>query len=192
MKRHFIWLLALYFCSSSLHAQDLRRCVRDDGSLVFTDKSCSESEVEKQVVQDLPIAQPGKKIVPLPESCSHSTDELLYNVRTAITMQDVNQLAKYYHWVDLSSTQAENILNRLELVVAKPLVDIRIIRSGQDHNDDDLADLTDLAVEFQSVLPVQQQSAVALKVIQYRANSTELESTQFMLKRHFNCWWIRY
>ncbi|MBP6299165.1 MAG: hypothetical protein KA365_02005 [Arenimonas sp.] len=104
-------------------------------------------------------------------------------------MQNVNQLAKYYHWIGLSDAQAENILTRLELLVSKPLADIRLIQAHQASAPIDSSE-QDIDSESQSAEPP--SSPIGLKVIQYQSNNTELESTQFRLQRNFNCWWIRY
>lgn len=191
MGRYFIicCIVALFLPCQSL-AQDFRRCVSADGSVVFTDKSCLESQTEKQVVADIPITNSSiRPLIALPESCNHSASGLLYNVRTAIDMQNVNQLAKYYHWVGLSDVQAENILMRLELLVSKPLADIRLIQAYQASAPIDASE-QDIDSESQVAEPV--SSPIGLKVIQYQSNSTELESTQFRLQRNFNCWWLRY
>jgi hypothetical protein len=164
--------------------------VSADGSIIFTDKSCLDTQTEKQVVTDVPITNAAMKpLIPLPESCNRSASGLLYNVRTAIDMQNVNQLAKYYHWVGLSDVQAESVLTRLELLVSKPLADIRLIQPHQASAPIDTIE-QDIDTENQSAEPP--SSPIGLKVIQFQSNNTELESTQFRLQRNFNCWWIRY
>ncbi len=190
MRRYFICFIAIHFFPNLALAQEFRRCVSADGSVIFTDKSCLESQTEKQVVADIPITNSGARpLIPLPESCNHSASGLLYNVRTAIDMQNVNQLAKYYHWIGLSDAQAENILTRLELLVSKPLADIRLIQAYQASAPIDSIE-QDIDSEIQSTEPT--SSPIGLKVIQYQSNNTNLESTQFRLQRNFNCWWIRY
>lgn len=190
MRRYFICFIAIHFFPNLALAQEFRRCVSADGSVIFTDKSCLESQTEKQVVADIPITNSATRpLIPLPESCNHSASGLLYNVRSAIDMQNVNQLAKYYHWIGLSDAQAENILTRLELLVSKPLADIRLIQAHQASAPIDSSE-QDIDSESQSAEPP--SSPIGLKVIQYQSNNTELESTQFRLQRNFNCWWIRY
>lgn len=190
MRRYFICFIVTLFFPSLALAQEFRRCVSADGSVIFTDKSCLESQTEKQVVADIPITNTGMKpLIPVPESCNHSTSGLLYNVRTAIDMQNVNQLAKYYHWVGLSDVQAENILTRLELLVSKPLADIRLIQAHQASTPVESIE-QDTDAESQPAEPP--SSPIGLKIIQYQSNGTELESTQFRLQRNYNCWWLRY
>jgi hypothetical protein len=178
------------FLPCQAFAQDFRRCVSADGSVVFTDKSCLESQTEKQVVAEIPITNSASRpAFPLPESCNHSASGLLYNVRTAIDTQNVNQLAKYYHWVGLSDVQAKNVLTRLEQLVSKPLADIRLIQAYQASAPVDTIE-PEIDAEIQVAEPP--SSPIGLKVIQFQSNNTDLESTQFRLQRNFNCWWIRY
>lgn len=195
MKWHLILFSLILFTPEIAASQDIRRCVRPDGTIIFTDKSCSDDDIEKQVNQVAATKTPNKKTYPTPPSCNRTTSELLYSVRTAIDMRDANLLARHYHWAGMSSAQAENILNRLELVVTYSLMDIRLLYSGVSANTispDEDAYALDSSSEPLAETHKQEQ-AYAIKIVQYHSTaSSQQQSTVFKLQPYYGCYWIRF
>ena len=56
--------------------------------------------------------------------------ELIYEITTAIDTRDVNRLGAVYHWVGLNAASGDSILDRLQTVVDRPLVDIVPLRAA--------------------------------------------------------------
>jgi hypothetical protein len=189
----YVILLALFLLSTKLaYAQDIRRCVKSDGSITFTDKSCEEDEIEKQKIQKNTTTNFGaKRGYSAPPSCNKTTKDLLYSVRTAIDMQDANLLAKNYHWTGVSNQQAEKIFDRLEKIVTNSLVDIRLLQASNTPNSDIPSDSNlDLKQNSPNYLP---SSSYALKIVQQnKSTSTQQLSTVFNLQKNYGCYWIRY
>lgn len=209
MKRHLVFLLCMSAWMHSVHAQDVRRCERADGSVVFTDGRCTDEQNEKPPVvtersrtaADLPGNGP-RSYVAMPPSCSRSPDDLLYGVRSAIDMRDTNQLAKHYHWLNVSDAQAEQLMDRLEKLVNSPLLDIQLMypaeavsgRASSDHEAGfDAEGGLDEAADDYPAAPNRRAPPYALKLMQFQTVAgTQAHSTVFRLQRHFDCWWIRY
>ena len=192
-------------CSQYAHAQDVRRCVKADGSVVFTDSVCAEHEQEKLQTPPAIIPNNSNRIgtrpyVALPPSCNRSHDDLLYGIRSAINMNDVNQLAKQYHWVGITNAQAELLMNRLEVLVKNPLIDIQLLYPAEPENEETLVDqeheseaYLDDAGELDAAQQARRAQPYALRVVQYLSNTNnQTHSSTFRLQRHFECWWIRY
>jgi hypothetical protein len=206
MKWHYVFLMIALTCSHYLRAQDFRRCVREDGTIVFTDHVCAVQEHEKtsQLTAIAPINNKNastKARVNLPPSCNTSPEELLYAVRSAINMNDVNQLAKQYHWPGVTDAQAEQLMNRLELVVNSPLIDIQLLYPTNAVSEtlltntdvDFIKDGRDEPADTYSNSTPRLQAPYALRVLQYISNTnSQTQSSTFRLQRHFDCWWIRY
>jgi hypothetical protein len=205
MKWLFVFLIVALTCSHFAFAQDVRRCVKADGSVVFTDRACSEQEQEK--LQPEPAITPNsanntgtRSYISLPPSCNRSPDDLLYGIRSAINMSDVNQLAKQYHWPGVSDAQAEQLMNRLELLVKNPLIDIQLLYPVEAEKEQALIDpdqdsetFLDETGEPGTTQQTTRAQAYALRVVQYLSNTNnQTQSTTFRLQRHFDCWWIRY
>lgn len=143
-----------------------------------------------------------RSTIPLPPSCDRTPDDLLYGVRSAIDMQDVNQLAKHYHWPNVSDAQAEKLLDRLEKLVNSPLIDIQLLYPAEPEPEAysfeqvETADATDsmeddLSSLYQAASP--RRAPYALKVSQYQSTvNTQTQTSTFHLQRYFDCWWIRY
>ncbi len=173
--------------------------------MVFTDGVCAEHEQEK--LQTLPAIIPNnsnrlgtRSYVTLPPSCNRSPDDLLYGIRSAINMNDVNQLAKQYHWVGITNAQAELLMNRLEILVKNPLIDIQLLYPAEPENEETLVDqeheseaYLDDGGELDAAQQARRSQPYALRVVQYLSNTNnQTHSSTFRLQRHFECWWIRY
>lgn len=197
MKWHMVFLLSASAWAQAAPAQDVRRCERADGSVVFTDRRCADEESEqappKTATQTAGLAAGPRTRLAVAPSCSRSPDELVYGVRTAIDMRDTNQLAEHYHWVDISDAQAEQLMDRLERIVNSPLMDIQLVYpdeaerplAGQDEDVDYGAD----------VIPEvrRRRAPYALKLLQFRSDAgSQTQSTLFRLRRHFDCWWMQF
>lgn len=192
MVRYCTSFLLLFFCCDALYAQDIRRCVLSDGSVVVTDKVCEAGSVEKTALPEPVLRTPGlnrRTAIPAPPSCNASVDDLVYSVRIAIDMHDINQLAKHYHWPGVSDAQAEALMNRLEKLVNQPTLDIQL--QYPQVQDESNADFDYQYSELPAELPP--RTPYGLKVLQYASSTDDtMRSTEFRLQRHFNCWWIRY
>ena len=191
--------LCLATMAGAAAAEDLRRCQRTDGSVVYTDRQCEPGQNEQTAAPAyVPSSRPGLAAIAPPPACSGSADDLLFNVRTAIDAHDVNLLARSYHWPGLGDAQVESVLDRLDALVQKPLVDIRLLYpepatiqaipvTDPEGDDAGLESDPDPYARKKSAVPF------ALKLQQYASSdSSEILGTRFGLQRHFNCWWIRY
>ncbi len=194
-----ITVLYLLLAGCAASAQDMHRCQRGDGSVVYTDRLCEPEQTEKPATassgsQTPQASRSGRTGLPPPPACSKSPDDLLYSVRSAIDMKDVNQLVKSYHWVGVSQEQSESLLGRLDAMADRPLLDVQLLypeldtQTLPDSSESELYDAGDYSTrEPTRTLPH------ALKVMQYRSNTaTETVSTVFRLQRHYECWWIRF
>jgi hypothetical protein len=194
-----ITVLYLLLAGSASSAQDMHRCQRADGSVVYTDRLCEPKQTEKPAAalsepQVPQASRSGRTGLPPPSSCSKGPDDLLYSVRSAIDMKDVNQLVKSYHWLGVSQDQSESLLGRLDAMADRPLLDVQLLypeletQTLPDSSESELYDAGDYSTrEPTRTLPH------ALKVMQYRSNTgTETVSTVFRLQRHYQCWWIRF
>jgi hypothetical protein len=184
-------LLFVWVCSANLHAQDVRRCLQSDGTVVVTDGVCATDAIEKARVPEPILRTPGlpkRAGIPAPPACNSTAEDLQYSVRTAIDMRDINQLAKHYHWPGVTDAQAEALMDRLEKLLLKPVLDVQLLYSqttpepGLDYLSPDEMDIGLAA-----------RTPYGLKITQYQGNADDtLQSTAFRLQRHYNCWWIRY
>jgi hypothetical protein len=197
MKWHTVFLLSASVWAQAAPAQDVRRCERADGSVVFTDRRCADEETEqapsKASTQSAGAPGGPRIYMAVAPSCSRTPEDLAYGVRSAIDMRDTNQLAEYYHWVDASDAQAEQLMDRLERIVNSPLMDIQLIYP--DEPEPALADQGDDMDYGTDVVPeiTRQRAPYAIKLVQFRSDtSSQAQSTVFRLRRHFDCWWMQF
>lgn len=192
MRRYvFLTLLLATACFGPAAAQDMRRCLLADGTVVHTDGQCADGQTEQpDTVPGNVQTTPGRAGIAPPPGCSANAGELLFNVRVAVDSRDVNMLARSYHWPGLGDAQVESVLVRLEALVQRPLTDIRLLfpfDAGTGYAADSSADAVDAGH------PSAPQMPIGLKLLQYASpTDNTLTATRFTLWRHFGCWWIRY
>lgn len=127
-------------------AVHISHCDDGSGTGIYTDGSCRaigaqptamptgllrnltrEGELDDQNVIDLPPAttSPVSGLVAHPHvaGCSHTPAQLAAVIRDALASKDVNQLATTYDWTGVSAHQAQPILQRLERMSDRPLID---------------------------------------------------------------------
>ena len=132
------WLrfLALVLAAGSADAA-VRRCVAEDGRLIFTDRACeyfgarevstaapadAAAEVDETAAasadapaQEPPLASYG----PVAADCARTPEALLATLRQRLEARDVNGLAGLYHWPDMGQWSARAVMDRLERIAVQ-------------------------------------------------------------------------
>ncbi|MDH5834604.1 hypothetical protein [Luteimonas kalidii] len=207
-------LLPLVAPASPAHAQ-IRRCVTDDGSHVYTDRACKDLGATERVPRQ-GVAEPGGRHIR--RDCSRNLRDLVFELTSAIDGRDVNRLAGIYHWPGTSSRTAYAIMGRLDAIVNRPLVDIsplqppppptpvaaapsgsltwrspggpgmRVATNNPTRDADAaLPDSVRAAVERGQQA---RRAPTGLVVDQTVANRITPLQTVFSLRRHLGCWWV--
>lgn len=175
-------LLLAIFAWPGPAASEVRRCVMPGGDVVHTDRSCSSLGAVEQSRRhdDAPVSTHlyyGR--------CAATLPDLLYEVTNAIDGRDVNRLAASYHWPGLSGNAANATMDRLDAIAARPLLDVRIVT-----RDIPGAPVDPLAVGAAPAADAR-VAPTGLRVEQLREDGTTPVTTQFSLRRHLDCWWVR-
>lgn len=118
-------LLVTCACMPLAHA-DVRRCETPDGRTVYTDRACEDLGAVERVRRA--AAGDGTPSQSLHRGqCSRTVEELALEVGMAIDRRDVNALAGLYHWPGMSTSGGYSVMERLEAIVQRPLVDVRAL-----------------------------------------------------------------
>lgn len=118
------------------------RCQSPDGTLVYTDKACSAfgaksapipGDLLTRIYHDESRYADGAEIpaAALPAAarrdpsrgCARTTTQLAMDLRASLALGDVNRVAESYHWVGMSSDQGERMLDRLQALTGRPVLD---------------------------------------------------------------------
>ncbi|HEY0975361.1 MAG TPA: hypothetical protein VGE57_12785, partial [Solimonas sp.] len=105
--------------------QGVQRCTTMSGDTVYTDKRCEDIGAMDRLPSTTTTTATGALYR---GGCSRTLSDLVMQVSSAIQAQDVNRLAGVYHWSGTSDAGALRVLDRLDVVVQRPLVDIGPIR----------------------------------------------------------------
>ncbi|WP_222565624.1 DUF4124 domain-containing protein [Novilysobacter antarcticus] len=184
-------LLAIFLVTAGVTPRPanaaIYRCQAPDGSMVYTDRACSELGATAAPAGPVQEGPPGqRRRAPPRVGCARNLPELVLRVANAINQQDTNQLAGVYHWAGMSGGQSVAILRRLDAVAHRPLAGIVQVSPQVAQSIDGM--VTD--AEYYAKRPVS-QSPVALRIEQSTGDGVSPSHTVFGLQRHFGCWWIR-
>ena len=149
--------------------------------MIFTDRKCADIGAVERLPRAAPGSAGGMRLYR--RGCARNLQDLVYEMTTAIDAHDANRLAGVYHWVGISGSGANGIMNRLDAIVRRPLVDITPVAARSPASEDGDA-------YYPSTIP-QRSAPVALRVEQTLGNASTPSRTVFGLQRHFDCWWIR-
>jgi hypothetical protein len=129
--RALVFLLSL-FSACWLWPVDVRsqqqtnRCTGPAGNTIYTDRACASIGASDR----LPRGTASLAYRQRRGGCARTVQELIYEITTAIDTRDVNRLGAVYHWVGLNAASGDRILDRLQTVVDRPLVDIVPLRAA--------------------------------------------------------------
>lgn len=204
----FVLLFALamaWLLPGAAQAQVIR-CTTDSGAVVYTDKPCSAIGASERLPRGAAIQGTGVRRL----GCARSVQDLIYEITSAIDQHDINRLGSVYHWVGIGDESGSRILDRLQAIVDRPLVDIVAIRSaprvesyapdapsdagGSPSASSGTASSPSTGDADASSAPPPRRTRggglVGLRLEQTLRNSATPSRTVFGLRRHFDCWWI--
>ena len=158
-------------------AAQVRECIHADGTLVYTDKACSALGAEKAPERTQP-----RLLSRYRNACARDLQELMLQLSTAIEVGDVNQLAAYYQWNGLSTRAGYDIMDRLETIASRPLLDILpVYPQGLEASPDN-------PLYYPPILP---HDPVGLRIEQTLDDGTTPAPTTLRLAQQVGCWWVR-
>jgi hypothetical protein len=169
----------------------IRRCTRPDGEVVFTDRACSDVGGADRPAPAVHSPVYGGKAYA--RGCSRSLRDLIFEVTAAIDSRDVNRLAGVYNWTGMSNRNGYAVLERLDAIANRPLLDVSAVLPAPQLSLQSDGDMTVSGTVDAQAWPgatVVQRSPVALRVEQTLANGSTPSRTVFGLRRHMGCWWI--
>ena len=184
--------------STPAHAQKVQRCTTLTGEKVYSDKPCEDiGAIDRlpQITGDRAGTRASSSLYR--GGCSRTLSDLVYQISSAVEARDVNRLASVYQWSGISNESANRILDRLEAVVNRPLVDIVPVRPEPAPevpaplpplSEPNVA--ADQGTEDGYPQASRQSRPVGLRLEQTLANGSTPSQTYFSLRRSYNCFWI--
>ncbi|MCE7031931.1 hypothetical protein LY625_04745 [Lysobacter sp. GX 14042] len=155
------------------HAQ-VRQCAGPDGRAVFTDRSCEDVGARAAAAGATAAGQV------LHTGCARNVRELVWEVSAAIDLGDVNRLAGVYHWTGMTGRSGNEVMNRLQALVGRPLLHVAPVVQRR-------------APRAWSVLDDGRRATtpapVALQLEQLQPGGDATRTT-FNLHQHFGCVWL--
>jgi hypothetical protein len=119
------------------------------------------------------------------DSCSGDAIELMFELSAAIESGDVNRVAALYDWNNMGSEAGRHVMDRLEAIAGRTLVDVVPLYPP------DPVDPYDPALEIPAwPVPLVDRPPVALRVEQVLDDGATPASTTFAVRWRMGCWWV--
>jgi hypothetical protein len=195
-------LLAIAWAWPLSAAAQVKRCTTNSGATIYTDKACKSIGAADRVPRGQHIGLTSTRR----SGCARNLQDLIYEITAATDQRDVNRLGAVYHWVGVSPQTGDRILDRLQAIVDRPLVDIVAIRSARRYASEPIADVVPASPEIPpssnddnpSETPMSPPAPrravgggpVALRLEQTLRNTATPSRTILGLRRHYDCWWV--
>lgn len=167
------------------HAQ-INRCIAPDGGTIYTDRKCSDLGAVERPARGAGDAGPAYR-----GGCARNLRSLIDEMTLAIDNQDVNRLAGLYHWPGMPHQTAYALMERLDSVARRPLLDITALRPAERVVALQQPGISATLVTHQIRAPTP-RTPVALRVTQGSGEGGAGARTVFTLRRHLDCWWISF
>lgn len=195
-------------------AQSIQRCSNAAGQTVFTDKACELVQARPRL--GTPTAargnRPGTERNDRPidpqRQCPQRLSQLVEHIQQAIGGKDSNRLAAVYWWAGQDNAAAARVLDRLEAMVQRPLVDIAPVYPAARPEPVAPASAVSAletarpgAMATASTPPADTAPAQAhhsrprpygLRIEQTLANGATRASNTVHLRRQYGCFWISF
>ena len=191
-------LLLPALAGTAVAQQQINRCTDASGRTVYSDRRCEDLGAQAR----LPVAaRPAGQAGLYRDSCARKLSDLVAQIHTAADARDVNQLATVYWWSGVSRNGANAVIERLEQIVQRPLVDIAPVFA---HVPDatpappqpfTYLDGTPVDPDAElpppaPVTPPARPRPIGLRLEQTLANTATPVRTVLWLRRQYNCFWV--
>ena len=184
-------LMGACLCGSAVpaHAQKkVQRCTTMSGETIYTDKRCEDVGGMDRLPRVASGGMGGSSIYR--SGCSRTLSDLVYQITAAIENNDVNRLASVYQWADVSNAAASRILDKLEAIVERPLVDIVPVRPQPPPIVDEDGTVIDGNEDGYYPQTTVRTRPVGLRLEQTLKNGSTPSRTYLGLRRSYNCFWV--
>ena len=168
----FLALLALWTLPSQAQ---VRRCTGPDGTAIYTDRRCADIGASERV----PHAVSGQPTQFYRGGCARNLLDLVYELTAAVDSHDVNRVAGLYHWVGMSSSGAVSVMDRLDMIAQRPLVDIVPVYPASAQGEGDYYPQATV-----------RRAPIGLRLQQTLSNGSTPSRTVLGLRRYLGCWWV--
>ena len=113
-------------------------------------------------------------------ACARDLPALMIELSTAIEVGDVNQLAAFYRWTGMSTRAGYDIMDRLEKIAGRPLVDVVPVYAEPEPTPGSLY-----------LPPLDEHHPVGVRIEQTLEDGMTPSSTTLRLEQEAGCWWVR-
>ena len=187
--RYFLLSVCLLLASAwtpPVQAQ-VRRCNLPDGSLIYTDRQCADIGATERANPVVPASGAYQRRM----FCANNPQELADNLAAAVQSGDANRIASLYDWTGMGSRGANAVMDRLQAIADRSLVDVQVVHSRTSDPDADTPQRFDES-SGQLLAPAPRPSRIlGLQLSQVQKNGYTPINTRFGMHRRMDCWWLQ-
>jgi len=172
-------------CVPSGASAQVRRCTAPDGGTIYTDRACTAIGATTSTAR-----RDGSQPQWPRTGCQRQLGGLIQELGFAIHQRDTNRLAGLYHWQGLSHSGGYQILDRLDAIAQRPLVNITAQRPAQTVVAQQRSGFSGWVSARDIPTATPQRPPTSLRIDQTGASGGGSVQTVFALRRHLGCWWV--
>jgi len=172
-------------CVPSGASAQVRRCTAPDGGTIYTDRACAAVGATTSAPRRDGIQSQWPRT-----GCQRQLGGLIQELGFAIHQRDTNRLAGLYHWQGLSHNGGYQILDRLDAIAQRPLVNITAQRPAQTVAAQQRSGFSGWVSARDIPTATPQRPPTSLRIDQTGASGGGSVQTVFALRRHLGCWWV--
>ncbi|MDE2408324.1 MAG: hypothetical protein KGL91_10750 [Xanthomonadaceae bacterium] len=183
-------LPCLLLWSAGAQAQ-VKRCTLPDGSAIYTDRQCADIGARERLPPPAPAGATGA-VITRRSVCARSPQDLADALAQALQSGDANRIAALYDWTGMGSSTANAVLDRLQTLAERNLLDVQLQYSGADTAEDTAPQRFDERSGQLLVArtPPSRPRLLGLQIIQMQKNGYTAVNTRVGLHRRMDCWWL--
>lgn len=163
----------------------VRRCVGPDGGTIYTDRACAALGATTRAPDSPQTAGRFHR-----GGCQRQLRGLIQEMSHAIHGGDTNRLASLYHWRGLGHDAGYRVLDRLDAIAQRPLLDITPQRPTATVVSQPDARFSSWVSARDIPTAAPERPPTSLRVAQTGAGGAGAAHTVFSLHRHLGCWWV--
>ena len=186
------WVQPVQAQAPAPQEKQIRRCTSPSGKVIYTDQKCNAVGAVSTPAGRRSYAYDTPRI-----SCHHQLRSLLGELRFALVNHDTNRLASLYHWPGISAEGGYRIIERLDQLAERRLVNVTVQRPANRVAAEPAVAVA--APGFARWMEARQRPSnssprvapTAIRVTQTASNGGDSQrQTVLRLHRRLGCWWV--
>ncbi len=180
-----LFYLVCAFGAGTADAQAINRCRDKSDKIIYTDKKCEDIDAVSQA----PPKASGNIGFSSVRTCARTPEDLLWDLRGALEIGDINRAAGLFLWGGNDTAQANKRLDQLNQASYQSLISVDLLFPETENTQVQFDDDGNIIEAPSRGPPV----PYGIRVDFYRnKKQTDIGTFRFSLEKYLQCYWVRF